>query len=254
MGISASDRKRLWGKAANRCAWCETPLTRPGRAAAREVVIGEEAHIVGEKPGSARYRPLPPDMRDAYENRIVLCPTHHTIVDGQPQDWTEEILRHMKSAHELRMQLRTRRPKGTPGLFVEPPGPIELPPVIGGKQLLELVGPALAYQFDHDVPETERERNAMRALFDTAKEWGESFVQLEPGGRIEAAEHLSAIWKEALEAHLFLYGDLVHMIVHYGDGGRDRWPVAVLLLRRAANVAADQRRRGVVVNSVPPPD
>lgn len=233
MAMTDHDRKRLWGKSGNRCAYCRAPLTRPESGGAREAVIGQEAHIVGERPGSARYRPLPRAVRDAYENRILLCPTHHIEFDAQPEKWSEEVLGQLKSAHELRMQLRTEDPESGAGTSFEPLGPIELPPVIGGKRLLEIVGPALAYQFDHDVPETERERKAMRAVLDAAAGWGEMYADLDPGARIDAVEQLSGHWKDALEAHLLLYGDLVHMTVHYGDGGRDRWPVAVVVVRRA---------------------
>jgi len=34
-------------------------------------------------------------------NLVLLCPTHHAIVDSEPNSWTEENLRHAKSDHEV---------------------------------------------------------------------------------------------------------------------------------------------------------
>lgn len=76
---------------------------------ANEIAIGEEAHIVGARPGSARYRPLPERERDAYENRILLCPTDHTVIDGQPELWTVTALLTLKQAHEETMTSRHLR-------------------------------------------------------------------------------------------------------------------------------------------------
>ncbi|HAY96656.1 HNH endonuclease, partial [Shewanella sp.] len=40
------------------------------------------AHIKGNKLGSNRYDPEQTDVeRDSYENLILLCPTHHTLID-----------------------------------------------------------------------------------------------------------------------------------------------------------------------------
>ena len=48
----------------------------------RETVLGDEAHIVGERPSAARYRRLPEHARNAYENRILLCPMSDSHYDN----------------------------------------------------------------------------------------------------------------------------------------------------------------------------
>lgn len=44
--------------------------------------IGEQAHIAGENPGSARHNPdLDSKIVNSYENLILLCPSCHKIID-----------------------------------------------------------------------------------------------------------------------------------------------------------------------------
>jgi len=103
MNLSNKDRKLLWGKAGNRCSYrfkgavCSQPLvlTHEGN----DVVVGNECHIIGEKPGSARYL-ADCTNRESYENAILLCPVHHKIVDDTEDVYTAEVLRRMKSEHE----------------------------------------------------------------------------------------------------------------------------------------------------------
>jgi hypothetical protein len=55
-------------------------------------------HISGEKPNSARYDAnLTEDDRRDYENIIILCPTHHNMIDNlEPEFFTVEVLEKMK--------------------------------------------------------------------------------------------------------------------------------------------------------------
>jgi len=53
------------------------------------------AHICGDKPGANRHDAGQTDAeRDDYQNLILLCPTHHTLIDRKENesvytvDWT----------------------------------------------------------------------------------------------------------------------------------------------------------------------
>lgn len=94
------DKKRLWARSGNICSFpgCNIELV-PEKQANR--VIGEQAHIRGEKPGAARHDPgQPPEERESYQNRILLCPTHHVQVDADPETWPVERLLEIKAGHE----------------------------------------------------------------------------------------------------------------------------------------------------------
>ncbi|MGO9013989.1 MAG: hypothetical protein ACLQF0_03310, partial [Dissulfurispiraceae bacterium] len=94
------DRKQLWARSGNICSFpdCNIELV-PAQHADR--VMGEEAHIKGDKPGSPRYdsAQLPTD-RESYGNHILLCPNHHTEIDAAPEKWTVDQLLQIKIQHE----------------------------------------------------------------------------------------------------------------------------------------------------------
>jgi hypothetical protein len=63
--------------------------------------VGEIAHIVAKSlDGPRGSDPLPVDQRDDYNNLVLLCPTHHKIVDDNVVDWPIERLIQMKADHE----------------------------------------------------------------------------------------------------------------------------------------------------------
>lgn len=103
---SRSTVKTLFALSSNVCSFhdkrrpergaCEAKMTDPNW----KCVNGEICHIEGERPGSARYRP---DMtaieRHDYENLILLCPSHHKLIDDlEPGYFTVEILKGMKES------------------------------------------------------------------------------------------------------------------------------------------------------------
>ena len=91
MAISVADRKRLRDGAGGECSF-------PG-CRIREHLV--EAHIVADRPdgprGDASFTKA---QLDAYDNRILLCPNHHSVVDANPAEWTVKKLRTMKAEHE----------------------------------------------------------------------------------------------------------------------------------------------------------
>lgn len=65
-------------------------------------VVGEEAHIRSASPNGPRYDPdYPVEKIETYENRILLCPAHHTKVDAQlGRGYTVSDLLELKRRHE----------------------------------------------------------------------------------------------------------------------------------------------------------
>ena len=101
--MKQQDIKMLWGRSGNRCAFpkCDTTELAKEGSTGKNIVIGEMAHIIGEKLGSARYDPdMDEELRDGYKNRILLCPTHHRTIDKDEDLYTVEKLLEMKSEHE----------------------------------------------------------------------------------------------------------------------------------------------------------
>lgn len=91
------DIKILWGRSGNRCAICKLELTADGSLE----TLGEMAHIVARSPNGPRGSlNQSKSDRDSYENLILLCPTHHSEVDKNPDSWPVERLRSVKADHE----------------------------------------------------------------------------------------------------------------------------------------------------------
>src|SRR3954454_12821398 len=90
MSISEKTIKLLWANAAGRCAFpdCGALLCTPESGSAAPYTIGEMAHIRGEKPGASRHDAgQTAKERNSYANLILLCPTHHTLID-KPENET----------------------------------------------------------------------------------------------------------------------------------------------------------------------
>jgi hypothetical protein len=90
----------LWGNSAARCAICKCNLIEYPETG-NPFHVGEMAHIEGENDTSARFNTqLCGADRAKYDNLILLCPTHHTLIDKDPATYTVEKLRSIKNEHE----------------------------------------------------------------------------------------------------------------------------------------------------------
>ena len=67
-------------------------------------MLGEMCHINAYAAGGPRYDPVRDvSSRSETDNLIILCPTHHSLVDQDPTTYTAESLRRMKVQHEDRI-------------------------------------------------------------------------------------------------------------------------------------------------------
>jgi hypothetical protein len=92
--------KILFSKSGNRCAFpqCMSPITEG------DTVIGEICHIAAASPRGPRYDANQDEAaRNSADNLILLCPTHHTVIDADVESYTVERLEKMKRDHEARV-------------------------------------------------------------------------------------------------------------------------------------------------------
>jgi hypothetical protein len=110
MAIGVVDRKLLWGRAGNRCAWtdCGARLTADLRSPESHVlrdhgaVLGEEAHIRSKDINGPRFDPAyPEDKLDTYANLVLLCERHHGVIDKKNGTaWPTSEVDEIKRKHE----------------------------------------------------------------------------------------------------------------------------------------------------------
>lgn len=182
---------------------CRAELVRPDEGGTRGALVGEEAHIIGQSPGGARFEPLDPKVRDGYDNLILLCANDHTEVDALPSRYPVEWLRTMKQRHELWVKTRLHvGPAAEPGST--------LATLIGsGEQLWELLDAVLGWQIGTPeglaADEEDLVDDAMQAITD----WGEisSDVRAEGFRSVrEAKRSLQAQLDELASAGFLLLG------------------------------------------------
>lgn len=90
--------KRLFALSGNRCAFavCQAAVVD-----ASGTVVGEICHIKGASADGPRYDAEQSDEdRHGFNNLLILCPTHHKVVDDDEVTYTVEALNKLKSAHE----------------------------------------------------------------------------------------------------------------------------------------------------------
>lgn len=114
MAISERTRKTLWSRARNQCAFpgCLQSLTldvaNASSGEADVVVVGQEAHIRAQSVGGPRYDPTyPKDSIDSYENLVLMCANHHTLIDANNgAGHTVQDLIKIKTDHEQQQERR----------------------------------------------------------------------------------------------------------------------------------------------------
>lgn len=106
MSISVQNRKILWGLSGNRCAYSGcNQLLHLEVSENGSSLIGEECHIEAQSGNGPRFNSkLTEKQIDHYSNLILLCPTHHKIVDDNPEEYTVAALKKMKVEHENRVR------------------------------------------------------------------------------------------------------------------------------------------------------
>lgn len=107
--IAAETTLRLWAQAGARCEYCNDYLLED-EFSGYSVNLGERAHIVGatDAPRSPRGGAnLPLSERNEVDNLMLLCRTHHRVIDRLIAEHTIDGLHRMKRKHEDRIRLLT---------------------------------------------------------------------------------------------------------------------------------------------------
>lgn len=97
--ISTKTVKRLFAASGGICSFpgCNTKLVDSVSGA----LLGEMCHINAASSGGPRFDPsLSEEERSEDDNLIILCPTHHSLIDQDAETFTAAKLRAFKAAHE----------------------------------------------------------------------------------------------------------------------------------------------------------
>ena len=104
---SSKTLKILFAQSRNLCAYpeCTNNIIEPATEQSDDQVIGQVCHIYAlSEQGPRGNSGLTKEELNSPENLILLCPTHHAIVDGQHESYPAEKLKEWKQNHESRIQ------------------------------------------------------------------------------------------------------------------------------------------------------
>ncbi len=105
MAIRQPELKKLAMRSGGCCAFpeCRKPLTVLDPSTGEVTVLGHVAHIVAQQDDGPRGDlRMDPKDRDRYENLVLLCTSHHQLVDAPANHatYTVERLRALRTDHE----------------------------------------------------------------------------------------------------------------------------------------------------------
>ena len=108
---SYSDRtlKILFAMSMNQCAHphCSQAVIQSKTSKSEAAVVGQIAHIYALSDDGPRGKSgLSDAERNQVENLILLCPTHHVVVDAQHESYPAAALLKWKSQHEMKFRDR----------------------------------------------------------------------------------------------------------------------------------------------------
>lgn len=102
---------KLWMRAGGRCEFrgCNLPLWRDSLTN-RDINHGHVAHIIADSPNGVRGdQHLSPELAEDFDNLILLCQKHHSLVDdkNKEDEYPVELLKEYKQEHEERIERLT---------------------------------------------------------------------------------------------------------------------------------------------------
>ncbi len=240
MPISDKTRKVLWGRSGNRCAICRHELVSDATDKDDDSVVGDECHIRSARPNGPRHdSTYAAEKLDAYVNLMLLCRTHHKMVDDQMDTYTTDILLRMKANHETWVSRRLadeHQPQPVRLRRVKENILTVLYRLTTGKEVLDVVSNAMAYEFDHDELRSQEEVDVVGGFLQNAKDCGELSDDLEAGGRVQTAYDLGEILNAVEEAGFFVFGGREGQLLEGGVQTQpSNWPVAIMRVLRNDN-------------------
>jgi hypothetical protein len=241
MAITDKTRKLLWARSGNRCVFCGAELImepQPG-SLDNESVTGDECHINSPKPGGPRHDPtLSARSLDEYSNLILLCKTHHKLIDDQQTTYTAEDLRKRKLQHEawvtqsLSNEVSGRRPVRIRSVD----SPAYLVRITQGSDLIAIIDGMHASSFSHDDLVSEDEVELIGAFLESLQGWDYLLPDFEAGQRVRLSFQLTRSIEDLGEQGFWVFGARETQLIEGGVSNTPSdFPVAHLRVVRKTN-------------------
>lgn len=230
MSITDKTRKFLWAKSGNRCAICKTELITIGNNA-DDFNIGEECHIISSRATGPRHVPNLNEY-DNFENLLLLCRNHHKEIDELTETYTEELLRYVKTNHEV--WVRNTIEKAIENQ-VENKKPLFLAQITSGKKLFNIINEVYGYRTDYDDVLNEDEANYLGSFFQTLVDYGDISGMIETQDKVKIGYELQKLIDDLNNRGYFIFADRGLEPMFPERPQSEKWTVATIIVRKKEN-------------------
>lgn len=219
MSISDKVRKELWSKSGNKCALCHTDLFRDGENGSYN--IGEECHIISEKPNGPRHKDGIDDY-DTYNNLILLCKNHHRAIDD-PVNLTKYSIGYLidkKSEHEKWVSQRLLEKNSNILSLIK-----------NGNELVSILGVGIVRTFN-DNPNSIEEAEYIGNIIDDITDFISIMSELAPSDITKKEYTYTQMIGEMATKCFFMYGGIIKesYLKHLGD--RNLYNIAIIYIKK----------------------
>ena len=234
MSITSKTRKRLWAHSGNKCAICRIELVSATTKSNKSLNIGDECHIISEQKNGIRH--VPNLKYDEFDNLIILCKNHHRKIDELWETYTVDLLRTIKNLHEnwVSQTLNSADTKSKARL------PSLLPRLYKGKQIVDIILSAHAYQFDYDECKSEEESQFVSSFLQNTQDWGEvsGMSNFEIGQIVQLGFDLNKEIEKLEERGFLIFGERKRVrMKSANDEDLGIWNIATIVVMRKDNPA-----------------
>jgi hypothetical protein len=228
VAISSHNRKVLWSLSGNACARCHAQLVEaPSAAGDPHAIVGRECHIVAQAPLGPRGSSGSRHDIDGYDNLILLCANCHAVVDGQPDTFAPEELRHIKSAHEQRVRSQ-RVPSMLDISLSGRDAPVRLEPIASGDVLLRILGSSDSWVHDYPDGLSSTQRELVGDFLQSCQDWSEAYGDIGPKGHLDGGQELYEHINSLLVDHNLAIFAAKRQLTLAGNGTELPWSEAVV--------------------------
>jgi hypothetical protein len=191
-------------------------------------VVGDEAHIVARSPDGPRGGQLDPAALDEYDNLILVCKTHHKVVDDQHETFTADFLRTLKRVPEQWVRDRLEETSDSHTVVRR---------LSDGRAVWALLDGALSMSvesLDEGTPEVDE---ALADLSDAFLQLLNDYLDVIPDIHIQGMSAIRQAQRtlgELLEHGLVVLGGRRTLAV-----GGEPWPDAVFVITLASSLSSE---------------
>lgn len=247
MAISDKNRKILWARSGNQCAICRIPFVIEKTARDPHCIVGEECHIVSASPNGPRHDPnFKTEQFDTIENILLLCASHHKMVDDQPETYTASVLQSIKANHEKWVEEKLRNEPEVSRVHIRRIAeniPATIPRITSGKELLALASGVHGHYFDHDDGLTGDEVDLVGNFAQEITDWMNFSADLEPLDRIRFSSRCQEMIDELKNQNFYLFAAQEVQRMEGGTAGTEPWIVLHISVLRTSNPAIKYRTK-----------